>query len=108
MVITWNGPLDITPLGYRENPIKKRYTVRGEGPAMVLKDAQATAYCSRFEFHNPQQAGMIEGAPGMAVPRLVTANGEIITCPRMSFTGAGIDAQGRRREALAVLTGRER
>ncbi|MFB3894252.1 MAG: hypothetical protein ACE15C_19780 [Phycisphaerae bacterium] len=112
MTITWHGPLSLLPVGHTEAPSNKRYAVSGDGDDIVMKDTQATAWCSRFSFHNPEQAGQLDGRPANpakgtpAKPvRLETANHETIECPMMRYVGSAIDAAGRRQDAVAHLAG---
>ncbi len=98
LILTWSGPLIMTPVGYTENPSRKRFEIAGEGERLVLSDAKQTeAICKKFDFKHPSQKGELIGSETQPA-RLELAGEEssVIVCEKISFD---------RRKGKAFLNG---
>ncbi len=76
MVVTWNGPLTIRPVGYFSAPEKGRMGVRdikGQGPNMLLTDGKIVSTCKEFSFNNQEKKGYLQGSKEQ--PAHITFNG---------------------------------
>ncbi|MHC4294805.1 MAG: LptA/OstA family protein, partial [Planctomycetota bacterium] len=61
LIITWNGPLVVTPIGYTETASSERFRVEAEGDELTLQDAQNSAVCNSLIYVHPRQAGQLTG-----------------------------------------------
>jgi hypothetical protein len=100
LVITWTGPLELKPVGYAQEPSRRRYHVTGQGRQVLLKDAQqgAAATCRSFSFIrllDPKQAGrsLQQGRLFGAADQPVVLTGqeaERIECRELAFDPTGL------------------
>ena len=89
MVITWNGPLVITPARDGERRAK-RFDVTARGPRMELTDGASKAACQAFTFLSPPQRGELEGTVDEPV-HLSMVSGERVIAPKVRFDrGSGV------------------
>ena len=84
LVITWTGPMVLTPAGFTADPQQDRFQISARGDRVVLWDDKATAICKSFEFRNPAQAGLLRGADGSPA-RLILAAGQELACDVIRF-----------------------
>lgn len=101
MVILWNGPLVLRPVGHAEKNERRDYWLTASGDRVKLMDKDTTAYCKSFRFESKgavkpaRVTGQLEGGDGQLV-RLEMRNMATITCPLMVFD---------RQEGVADLIG---
>ena len=84
LIITWRGPLTLTPIGYTPKPSEQGYTVQAEGREIILSDSQTIASCTSFEYRQPGQSGYLRGTKDQPV-RLTFVQGHKIVCPQLTF-----------------------
>lgn len=84
LIITWRGPLTLTPIGYTPKPSEERYSVQAEGREIILSDSQTIASCTSFEYRQPGQSGYLRGTKDQPV-RLTFVQGHKIVCPQLTF-----------------------
>jgi hypothetical protein len=85
-VITWSGPLELSPLG-RVETAQRRWVAAAAGEGMTLSDQQATARCDRFVYFYPQQAGQLEGSGAGA--SVAFAEGQMVQSAIIRFDRPG-------------------
>ncbi len=85
MIITWRGPLVISPEGYAPGPPKNTYELTASGSHLALSEPQGRAYCSKLNFRYPQRRGELTGSEDSPV-RLEMAGGDYAVCKSVSFT----------------------
>ncbi len=85
MIITWNGPLVISPQSYTSRPEDNMYDLSATGKRLVLSEPQGKAYCNKIEYHYPRREGELIGREGSPV-RLEMAGGDYAVCRRIIFT----------------------
>lgn len=83
-VITWNGPLELRPIGYTPTPDPKRYEVSARGEKLALVETQTTIHCREVYFRNPAKAGRLTGTQQEPVI-LTMADGERLQSPQIIF-----------------------
>lgn len=102
MVIEWNGPLVLRPVGHADKDERRDYWLTASGDKVKLTDKDTTAYCKSFRFESKGDArparvtGQFEGTDHEPV-RLEMNNLATITCPLMKFD---------RQDGVADLIGR--
>jgi len=74
LVITWSGPLEITPQGYTETPSRRNYAVEGEGERVRLTDGETLATCRRFRRESPSRSAWLIGTASRPA-RLILPDG---------------------------------
>ncbi len=92
MVITWDGPLVLRPIGYTGEPSRKRYTVEAGGEKVILADSETKAFCKSFVFESdkssgdagPTQQGRLIGDKDEPAALMLT-DGSKVVCERMRF-----------------------
>lgn len=87
MVVTWNGPLTIRPLGYFPLTEKTRLGVReikGQGANMMLTDGKVTSTCKEFAFDNHEKKGYLQGSKETPAHVTFSGSGELF-CPRVEL-----------------------
>jgi len=84
MIVTWTGPLVITPVREPEEHIPDRFDVEASGRKLDLGDGEATTICRSFQFRSLSNSGELLGWKGEPV-RMRMATGERISAPVVRF-----------------------
>lgn len=66
VLITWDGPLVIKPIGY-EKELTGRRTMLAKGREILLYEKDTKARCTEFHFQSPEQTGWLKGTKGSPV-----------------------------------------
>jgi len=90
MVIDWDGPLVLRPVGYVEQPSRKRYAVKASGQDVYLGDSETTAHCKSVVFESDDKQGGIQQHSYLNGTRaepviLAMVDGSKVTCEKMRF-----------------------
>ncbi|MHC4981746.1 MAG: hypothetical protein ACYTF6_01090 [Planctomycetota bacterium] len=91
MIIEWDGPLVLRPVGRVEKPSNRNYSIEASGEEVVIADSQTTATCQKFVFVSSEKP---DGAVGQQAiltgsqqkkASLTMSDGLKVVCPRMRF-----------------------
>jgi len=110
LVVTWSGPLVLTPLRSDEPRRPGQFDVVGRGARIELADGTSRAVCQRFEVRSPEQEGMLAGSKARPV-ELTMATGERVTAERVRFDRdrglVNLDGAGSMSLPAGAAVGRE-